>query len=121
MYNSQEIAKATLLSKLTHFCDMRRTVPWLSVGHMQLINYMLCTLVYYKLITLIVIQDKCYGRRAVQCIYLFYELFISIFTSDLARSSTETYSPVSSYRPSPLPRGSARRKTASSLILRGHF
>jgi len=25
------------------------------------------------------------------------------------------------YRPSPRPRGSARRKTASSLILRGHF
>jgi len=25
------------------------------------------------------------------------------------------------FRPSPQPRGSARRKTASSLILRGHF
>jgi len=25
------------------------------------------------------------------------------------------------HRPSPRPRGSARRKTASSLILRGHF
>jgi len=38
-----------------------------------------------------------------------------------SESVTHTLTYIRNCRPSPRPRGSARRKTASSLILRGHF
>jgi len=70
-------------------------------------------------------KDQLSSYRPISNLSLIYKIIERVVKSRLTDylSSNNLLNPhQSAYcRPSPRPRGSARRKTASSLILRGHF